>query len=107
DPHQFQMVIDSKMTPPRGLNRGAYSNPEMDRLVEAGDATLDPATRREIYRKVQQLAADDLPYLSLWWQDNVVVMKRGLEGFRPYPNGSLRSLADLTLGLRPLAERER
>jgi ABC-type transport system substrate-binding protein len=105
DPHQYEMVFDSRMTPPRGLNRGAYSNPAMDRLVEAGDATLDPAARREIYRKVQQLAAADLPYLSLWWQDNVVVMKRGLEGFKPFPNGSLRSLADLTLEPRPLAER--
>ncbi|HTW89412.1 MAG TPA: ABC transporter substrate-binding protein [Candidatus Binataceae bacterium] len=106
DPHQYQMVFDSKMTPPHGLNRGAYSNPMMDRLVEAGDITLDPASRRAIYRKVQQLAAADLPYLSLWWQDNVVVMKRGLEGFKPYPNGSLRSLAGLSLGPRPLAERE-
>jgi len=105
DPHQYQMVFDSKMTPPHGLNRGDYSNPAMDRLVEAGDTTLDPAARRAIYRKVQQLAADDLPYLSLWWQDNVVVMQRGLEGFQPYPNGSLRSLADLRRGPRPLAER--
>ncbi len=105
DPHQYQMVFDSKMTPPRGLNRGAYSNPEMDRLVEAGDATLEPAARREIYRKVQQLAAADLPYLSLWWQDNVVVMKRGLEGFKPFANGSLRSLAGLMVGPQPLAER--
>ncbi len=105
DPHQYRMVFDSRQTPPRGLNRGAYSNPAMDRLVETGDSTLDRAARRAIYRQVQRLAADDLPYVSLWWQDNVVVMDRGLEGFRPYPNGSLRSLADVSRGPRAHVER--
>lgn len=97
DPHHYYMVFDSKMTPPRGLNRGAYANPQMDRLLEAGEVTLDAASRRRLYGQVQKLAASDLPYLSLWWQDNVAVMNRGLVGFTPYPNGSLRSLADVTL----------
>jgi peptide/nickel transport system substrate-binding protein len=97
DPHHYYMVFDSRMTPPRGLNRGAYSNPEMDRLVEAGDGTLDQAARKKIYAQVQKLAADDLPYVSLWWQDNVVVMNRTVAGFHPAPNGSLRALADVTL----------
>ena len=101
DPHQYYLVFDSKMTPPRGLNRGDYSNPEMDKLVEAGDAAIDTDQRRRIYARVQQLAADDLPYISLWWKDNVVVMKRGLEGFTPYPNGSLLSLATLKLDSGP------
>jgi peptide/nickel transport system substrate-binding protein len=97
DPHHYYMVFDSAMTPPHGLNRGRYSNPEMDRLVEAGDATIDPSARKQIYTQVQRLAADDLPYISLWWQDNVVVMNRALAAFRPRPNGSLLGLADLTL----------
>jgi peptide/nickel transport system substrate-binding protein len=97
DPHHYYMAFDSKMTPMRGFNRGRYSSPEMDRLVEAGNVTLDDAARKKIYSRVQQLVADDLPYVSLWWQDNVVVMNRSIEGFKPFPNGSLLSLADLTL----------
>ncbi len=103
DPHHYYMVFDSQMTPPRGLNRGRYSNPEMDRLVEAGDATIDEAARKKIYAQVQKLAADDLPYLSLWWQDNVVVMNRTVSAFKPYPNGSLLALTDLTLTSPTLA----
>jgi hypothetical protein len=38
-----------------------------------------------------------LPYVSLWWVDNVAVMNRRLVGFDAYPNGSFRSLATLTL----------
>ncbi|HXR35406.1 MAG TPA: hypothetical protein VN754_05625, partial [Candidatus Binataceae bacterium] len=58
---------------------------------------LDPARRKAIYGEVQKLAARDLPYISLWWQDNVAVMRRGVTGFEPYPNGSLRSFAAMSL----------
>src|SRR5512146_481104 len=81
--HQYFMVFDSKMTPPAGSNRGGYSNPAMDRLLEQAEVTLDPAARRKIYAEVQKIAADDLPYVSLWWMDNVVVMNRRVKGFRP------------------------
>jgi peptide/nickel transport system substrate-binding protein len=97
DPNHYYMVFDSKMIPPTGYNRGAYANPAMDRLVEAGAVTLDPAERKSIYAQVQQLAAEQLPYVSLWWDDTVAVMNRRLAGFQPYPNGSLRSLATVTV----------
>ena len=61
DPHHYYMIFDSRMTPPRGLNRGDYSNPEMDRLLEAGDSTIDDAARKNIYARVQQLAAGRSP----------------------------------------------
>ncbi len=97
DPNSYYMVFDSKKTPPHGQNRGYYSNPAMDRLVEAGMSIVDPVARKQIYGQVQQLAAEELPYVSLWWVDNVAVMNRRLVGFDAYPNGSLRSLATLTL----------
>ncbi len=104
DPHHYYMVFDSKMTPPAGLNRGYYSNPEMDRLVERANVTLDQLERRKIYSQVQKLAAEDLPYISLWWPDNVVVMNKALAGFMPYPNGSLISLSEVTLAPQSNAE---
>jgi peptide/nickel transport system substrate-binding protein len=95
--HQYFVVFDSKMTPPSGSNRGGYSNPAMDRLLEEGEVTLDPSARRGISAEVQKLAAADLPYVSLWWMDNVVVMSRHVNGFTPFPNGSLRSLSSVSL----------
>ena len=99
DPNQYYMVFDSKMTPAAngGNNRGAYANPEMDALVESGMHTIDPAKRRAIYARVQQLAAEDLPYVSLWWLQNITVLNREVSGFEPHPNGSLRSLATVKL----------
>lgn len=97
DPNHYYLVFDSSMTPPRGLNRGAYSNREMDSLLEQGATTIDPEQRRRIYARVQEIAAEDLPYISLWWIQNVVVMNRAVRNFTPYPNGSLRSLAEVKL----------
>jgi peptide/nickel transport system substrate-binding protein len=105
DPHQYFSMCDSKEVPPRGMNRGAYSSAEMDRLVELGDSTIDPAIRRGIYDRVQQLAASDLPFVPLWWMDNVAAFNRRLVGFDPYPNGSLRSLAAATYQPGPLVHR--
>ena len=97
DPSHYYLTFESTMVPPRGMNRGAYSNPEMDALDEQGIATIDPSQRRAIYGRIQQLAAEDLPYVSLWWLQNVTVLNREVTGFEPYPNGSLRSLATVTL----------
>ncbi len=99
--HQYFMVFDSKMTPPNGANRGGYSNPAMDRLLEQSESTLDPAARRALFAQIQKAAAADLPYVSLWWMDNLVVMNRRVIGFAPYPNGSLRSLAGVSMAAAP------
>jgi peptide/nickel transport system substrate-binding protein len=94
DPHQYYEIFDSHMTPANGgSNRGDYSNPRMDQLLVAGDSNFDITARRASYAQVQRLAADDLPYVSLWWDDNVAAMDRRLSGFEPSPNGSLISLA--------------
>ncbi|MGH7932613.1 MAG: ABC transporter substrate-binding protein [Candidatus Binataceae bacterium] len=95
-PHLYNMVFDSHMIPPIGDNRGAYANPRMDKLLQAAGITLDTALRKKIYAQVQSLAAADLPYVSLWWPGNIVVINRRLHGFEPYPNGSLISLATAT-----------
>jgi len=92
-PEEYFLFFDSLMVPPFGNNRGAYANPDMDRLLETAEVTLDPVRRRTIFSAVQKLAAGDLPYVPLWWIDTVTVTTRRLDGFEPYPNGSLISLA--------------
>jgi peptide/nickel transport system substrate-binding protein len=96
-PEEYFLFYDSRMAPPFGNNRGAYANPEMDRLLETAQVTLDVDRRRAIFSEVQKLAASDLPYVPLWWTDTVTAMTRRLDGFQPYPNGSLISLATASL----------
>jgi peptide/nickel transport system substrate-binding protein len=39
-----------------------YSNPEADRLLEAGRREFDQSKRKVIYRQLHALLADDQPY---------------------------------------------
>lgn len=92
DPDIYFNLLSSTMTPPRGNNRGGYASPEIDRLTLLGRRAFDPPARQEIYSQIQKIAAEDLPFVPLWWSDTVVVQDRRLCGFTPSPDGDLLSL---------------
>lgn len=97
DPDAYYQIFHSAAVPPNGDNRGRYRNPQVDRLLERGRATLDPRERQRIYSAVQRLLAEDLPYIPLWWWKNVVVKKPFLQGFVAYPDGDLISLKNASM----------
>ena len=64
-----------------GSNNAQYSNPEVDRLLEEGAQSFDLEKRKEIYREVQAIIREDLPFLPLFRYTNVFGRKAGLDGF--------------------------
>ncbi|MGE4322990.1 MAG: ABC transporter substrate-binding protein [Sphingobium sp.] len=50
-------------------NGSGYSNPMVDRLLEAAQAELDPAKRKQYYRQFQQIAMAELPIIPVYWTD--------------------------------------
>ncbi|HUF43551.1 MAG TPA: ABC transporter substrate-binding protein [Verrucomicrobiae bacterium] len=97
DPDIFYHIFHSQSVPPNGDNRGRYANPELDRLLEKGRAAADMAERKRIYQQAQRIIADDLPYVPLWWWNNVVVKRPAVRGFVPYPNGDFISFKNAAL----------
>jgi peptide/nickel transport system substrate-binding protein len=97
DPDVQYQLFHSTSMPPAGDNRGRYRNSEVDRLLERGRITFDEAERKRIYSDLQNILADDLPYLPLWWWKNVVVKKPSIQGFVPYPDGELISFKNVSL----------
>jgi peptide/nickel transport system substrate-binding protein len=81
--HQF---FHSKGT----VNRVNFNNPEMDKLLDAGRATTNQAERMKIYRQINNLLAKELPYLFLWYFDNVALANPAVKGVTPIPDGLLR-----------------
>jgi peptide/nickel transport system substrate-binding protein len=92
DPDIYYQIFHSSSVPPNGDNRGHYSNAQVDRLLEKGRTAMDATERKRIYSEVQQILADDLPYIPLWWWKNVVVKTSSLQGFVPYPDGDFTAL---------------
>src|SRR5207244_3169542 len=90
DPDILRRVLHSAQTPPAGFNRGYYSNPRVDALLDEASASADHAHRLALYQEVQRLAAIDVPYISLWNKTNVIVAQRSLTGVDADSLGDLR-----------------
>src|SRR5204862_7702727 len=73
DPDIFEYAFHSRRVPPKGANRGRYSNPRLDALLDASRIEMDQEKRRAELFEIQRLLSEDLPYLHLWYFDNVVV----------------------------------
>jgi peptide/nickel transport system substrate-binding protein len=73
DPDIFEYAFHSAKFPPRGANRGFYSNPHVDVLIDQARRESDLSVRKHLYAEVQEVLAHDMPYVNLWYYDNVVV----------------------------------
>jgi peptide/nickel transport system substrate-binding protein len=96
DPDIFYYLFHSSSVPPNGANRGRYDNVEVDRLLEQSRRTCDWVLRKGIYSRIQKILAEDAVYTSLWYRDNLVVIKKGFSGFQIYTGGEYRSLKDVS-----------
>src|SRR5262245_23090007 len=97
DPDIFNLIFHSTMTPPNGANRGFYFNPKIDRLIDFARRETDMEKRRQAYQEIQRIVSDDLPYVSLFYLDNVVVYSRRVEGMTLYPSGEYEFLNDIRI----------
>ncbi|HXG59457.1 MAG TPA: ABC transporter substrate-binding protein [Thermoanaerobaculia bacterium] len=93
DPDPFP-AFHSSQFPPRGQNFVFYANPEADRLMEAARRELQLSKRKELYREVHRILAEDQPYtwtiqVSVKWAINKRVRNvgesRGWGLFQWYP----------------------
>lgn len=97
DPAIYYYVFDSKEIPPAGANRGHYRNPELDRLLDQARIEPDREEQKQIYSQVQKIVARDLPYLTLWYADNVVVHDDRVANVRIGPAGGFDFLDAIDL----------
>lgn len=95
-PDIYSYVFSTTSFPPKGANRGRYSNPRVDALLLDAARSGDMARRRSDYAEVQQILAHDLPSINLWYRDTVVVHDRRLTNVVPSPTGSYRFLETAT-----------
>ncbi len=81
DPDFFNYAHSSAAE--RGFNLPMYANKEADALMEAGRKARTVAERERIYKRLQELMAEDLPYLPLWWPKEIRAWTKRLKGVPP------------------------
>ncbi|HLZ43646.1 MAG TPA: ABC transporter substrate-binding protein [Candidatus Sulfotelmatobacter sp.] len=88
DPDIFEYAFHSSKFPPNGANRDYYSNPKVDALIDQARREVDQAKRKALYVEVQSILAEDLPYINLWYMDNVLVHTKRVRSLRLNPSGN-------------------
>ncbi len=66
----------------------SYVNDEAVALMKAGQVTLDGDERAAVYAELQQILADEVPYIPLYYASRVAGVRADVEGFVLLPNGS-------------------
>jgi peptide/nickel transport system substrate-binding protein len=88
DPDIFEYSFHSNRFPPKGANRGFYSNPRIDSLIDQARRETDQTARKRLYAEVQEVLAQDVPYINLWYFDNVLVHTRRVQNITLNPSGN-------------------
>jgi peptide/nickel transport system substrate-binding protein len=78
---------------------GGYANPAADKLLEEGEATVDPGKRAETYRRFVELVEEEVPVVTTGLGDAAVGWRTPVKGFEPhiigllaYPGGGLANV---------------
>lgn len=88
DPDIFEYAFDSARIIPKGANRQYYSNPRVDALIAKASTEPDQNARKQHYAEIQRMLAEDLPYINLWYFDNVMVHSKRVHGLQLNPSGN-------------------
>ncbi|MES2965253.1 MAG: ABC transporter substrate-binding protein [Bdellovibrionota bacterium] len=96
DPDLYRKAMATTEVPPAGRNRGAFSNPRLDALVDSGLSTEDFTTRKKIYDEVQEIAFGELAVVPLWYDTEVAVASTRLKNYVPPLDGSYWPLTQVT-----------
>jgi peptide/nickel transport system substrate-binding protein len=94
DPDIFRYAYGSDRMPPKGGNRGHYSNARVDALLAEASASPDRVVRKQDYVEVQKILADELPGIPLWYPNNEVVHTRRIVNVRPRASGNFDFLQE-------------
>lgn len=66
-------------------NGSFYYSEKANELIKAERAEQDPEARSELFKEVQQLLIDDVPYIPLWQNKDYVFVQGGIEGVKIQP----------------------
>ncbi|MNO77948.1 Glutathione-binding protein GsiB precursor [compost metagenome] len=80
-------------TDPEGFSKSYwthYTNDEVTKLLREGQKTADGTERADIYSKLLQTLADEVPYIPLYYPDILKGVRSTVDGIVVLPNGSIR-----------------
>ncbi len=93
DPHEIMILFKTG----ESGNFVGYSNPQVDQLIDQGVAETDQEKRAEIYRQIQQILLDELPWVCLFIANQYEAMKSYVKGYTHIATGTNYTLRETWL----------
>jgi peptide/nickel transport system substrate-binding protein len=93
-PDHFRYVFHSGSLPPDGANRGRYRSAAADHLIETAEAAQSREQQAHFYAELQHLLLQDLPYIPLWYEDQIMAARVGVRGYELAADGNYDRLAE-------------
>ncbi len=69
-----------------GFNLNKYNNPQMDKILSDALNTLDQSKRKDLYFQMQQIVAEDVPSMILYFQRSIPALNKRVHGYVPGVN---------------------
>lgn len=91
-PDIFRYAFHSSSVPPEGANRGRYHSPAADRLMDGARTEPDLDAQAALYRGLQERLHLDLPYVPLWYEDQILAARPEVRGYTLAADGNYDAL---------------
>ena len=95
-PDIFYYIFHSKSIPPHGANRGRLNDYNVDSILELAKFESSLDKQALYYKDLQKYLLDILPYIPLWYEDNILVSKSDIKGYKLNTDGNFDSLRYVT-----------
>ena len=76
------IFVPTLKTKDRG-NTSGFSNPQVDRLLDAADTEIDRAKRANLYHQAEKIVAAEAPWIFLWVPQDIYAVSKRLRGWEP------------------------
>ena len=84
DPENFLFpLFHSSNFGPAG-NRTRYTNPQVDRLIEKGQMTMDENMRNKFYQEAEKIIVEDSPWVFLWHRTDFTIRQPWVKSSKIY-----------------------
>ena len=95
-PDIFHYIFHSESIPPYGANRGRFKDKKVDLILELAKSEVLLDKQSLYYKDLQEYLLQVLPYIPLWYEDNVLVSQSNIKGYSISTDGNFDSLENVT-----------
>jgi len=97
DPENFLFPLFHSASVGSSGNRTRYIDPELDRIIETAQRTMNDGQRYRLYRQAEDRIVGNAPWVFMWHRADYFVIQPWVKDFKIFPIYSIDKRVDVTL----------